>query len=73
MFPARALETARETRALPLIQRISRRDVVAKNSRQFAKLTRSRPLARPYQAFGFTEFLSPLPQRLKSRMNHFFP
>src|SRR6185436_19658486 len=28
--------------------------------------TRSRPLARPCRAFAFSEFLSPLPKRLKS-------
>ena len=28
--------------------------------------TRSRPLARPSRAFGFAEFLSPFPKRLKS-------
>src|SRR6185503_351208 len=28
--------------------------------------TRSLPLARPWRAFAFSEFLSPLPKRLKS-------
>jgi len=32
----------------------------------FRPLTHSRLLARPSRAFGFTEFLSPLPKRLKS-------
>ena len=30
------------------------------------KWTRSRPLARPSRAFGFAQFLSPLPKRFKS-------
>jgi len=30
-------------------------------------MTRSRPLARPWQAFAFGKFLSPLPKRFKSR------
>jgi hypothetical protein len=39
------------------------------NSRQFVKWTRSRPLARPSRAFGFTKFLSRFPKRLKSCQN----